>query len=335
MTMETSPIHPSGTEAPTRAKRTEAVGLYRPDLPLRLSHRGKVREVYDVGSDALLMVASDRVSAFDVVLPQPIPRKGEVLTQITAWWVAQLGDLTDHHVLAVDPDEILDAVPDLHHCDRSQWAGRSMLVRHTRPFPVECVVRGYLSGSAWKEYRQLGTLAGEPLPEGLVESDRLVPPIFSPATKATEGHDENITFGRVADEVGPKVAEELRDRSLALYEHGARLAATRGILLADTKFEFGRDGDGRILLIDEVLTPDSSRYWPAESYATGRGQPSLDKQPIRDWLDALPDWDKAPPPPDLPDHVVSAATRRYLDVFERLTGTPLDAYRAPSFVSRH
>jgi len=298
---------------------------------LALTHRGKVREVYEAGPDTLLMVASDRVSAFDVVLPQPIPRKGEVLTQITAWWATQISDIVDHHILAVDTEEIARLVPSLRGTDRTQWARRSMLVKKTRPFPVECVIRGYVAGSAWLEYQASGTLAGEPLPGDLIESQRLSAPIFSPATKATEGHDENITFDEVVAELGHPLASTLRDRSQAIYARGATIAAERGILLADTKFEFGRGPDGDILLIDEVLTPDSSRYWPEATYEPGRGQPSLDKQPIRDWLDALPDWDKSPPPPDLPRQVVEAATHRYLEVFERLTGMTLDVYAPPSF----
>jgi phosphoribosylaminoimidazole-succinocarboxamide synthase len=302
-------------------------------LPLPRVHQGKVRDVYAVGDDRLLLVASDRVSAFDVVLPQPVPRKGEVLTQITAWWLARLErEGMAHHLLAVDADHIVAMHPDLDAC-RSAWAGRAMLVRRTEPILVECVVRGYLAGSAWKEYRERGTLAGETLPDGLTESERLPTPLFSPATKAREGHDENIAFGRVEDELGANRAEELRTLSLAIYEHGRATCESRGILLADTKFEFGVAPDGSLLLIDEVLTPDSSRFWPAEMYAAGRGQPSLDKQPIRDWLDALPDWDKRPPPPDLPDAVVSAATSRYLDVFARLTGTHLDAWRPPRFAA--
>ncbi len=331
MSMEASPIQPTTGATPAGGSSTTRLGVYRPALPLPLAHRGKVREVYEAGPDALLMVASDRVSAFDVVMRQPVPRKGEVLTLITAWWVSRLTGLTEHHIVAVRPDEIAARVPALADCDRSHWARRSMLVRRTRPFPVECVVRGYLSGSAWREYRRDGTLAGEPLPPGLVESDRLDPPIFSPATKATEGHDENITFSRVEATVGPELAKRLRDTSLSLYRAGVEVAAERGIVLADTKFEFGRDDRGRVILIDEVLTPDSSRYWPAEAYETGRGQPSLDKQPIRDWLDALPGWDKSPPPPDLPEHVVSAATDRYMDVFRRLTGSELDDYEPPTF----
>jgi phosphoribosylaminoimidazole-succinocarboxamide synthase len=279
----------------------------------------------------LLMVASDRVSAFDVVLPQPIPAKGEVLTQVTAWWLSRLGDRMEHHLISVIPDEIEERLPALAG-SRDQWARRSMLVKRTEPVLVECVVRGYLSGSAWKEYRSAGTLAGEPLPNGLVESGRLEPAIFSPATKAQEGdHDENITFDAVQELLGPDLAHELRDLALQIYAYGARVAEEKGIILADTKFEFGRDPDGKILLIDEVLTPDSSRFWPREHYATGRGQPSLDKQPIRDYLDGLSDWDKRPPPPDLPPEVVRASTERYLEIFRRLTGTELAEFIPPRF----
>ncbi len=303
------------------------------DLPLPLLRRGKVRDIYEAGPDALLMVASDRVSAFDVVLPQPIPRKGEVLTQITAWWLDRIEPPEPHHLLSVDPALIAGRVPALDGIDPEAWARRSMLVKRTEPVPVECVVRGYLSGSAWREYRDRGTLAGELLPEGLAESERLDPPIFSPATKAEEGHDENITFGRVKEIVGEARAAELRERALRLYDFGARTAEERGILLADTKFEFGEAPDGELLVIDEVLTPDSSRFWPRERYEVGRGQPSLDKQPIRDWLDSLEEWDKSPPPPDLTDEVVEAATERYLEIFRRLTGTELDDYRPPTFDS--
>lgn len=298
-------------------------------LELPLLHRGKVRDVYEVDERSLLMVASDRVSAFDVVLPQPIPRKGEVLTMATAWWLAQLEDV-EHHLIAVDPDHVVALRPELE-ASREVWARRAMLVRRTDPVLVECVVRGYIAGSAWKEYRGSGTLAGEPLPAGLRESERLDPPIFSPATKAHEGHDENITFGRMEEILGSELAARLRDLSLRIYRYGHEVAEKRGILLADTKFEFGIEPGGRLLLIDEVLTPDSSRFWPKEDYEMGRGQPSLDKQPIRDWLDALEGWDKTPPPPDLPDDVVDAASRRYADVFRRLTGTSLDEYQPPRF----
>ncbi len=289
--------------------------------------RGKVRDVYDLG-DALLMVATDRVSAFDVVMPTPVPRKGEVLTLISAWWFARTADLVPNHVLSVDPDEIVRRHPALAP-HRQAWARRSMLCRKLRPFPVECVVRGYLSGSAWKEYREHGTLAGEPLPAGLRESDRLDQPLFSPATKAESGHDENIPFARMREIVGDDAAERLRDASLAVYARGRELAAKSDIIIADTKFEFGTDDDGMIRLMDEVLTPDSSRFWPLESYAPGRGQPSLDKQPLRDWLEGLcaeRRWDKTPPGPQLPPEVVDETSRRYQDAFRRLTGMTLDQF---------
>ncbi|HEX2092710.1 MAG TPA: phosphoribosylaminoimidazolesuccinocarboxamide synthase [Longimicrobiaceae bacterium] len=296
-------------------------------LPFPLLRRGKVRDVYDLG-DALLMVATDRVSAFDVVLPQPIPRKGEVLTLLSAWWFERTREVAPDHLLSVDPEEIVSRYPDLAGT-RDVWARRSMLVRRTEPFPVECVVRGYLSGSAWREYAAGGTLAGEPLAPGLRESDRLEPPVFSPATKAESGHDENIPFSRMREIVGADAAERLREASLVLYRRGLEIAAGAGIIIADTKFEFGRDAEGEIRLIDEVLTPDSSRFWPAERYAPGRGQPSFDKQPLRDYLQALADrgeWDMRPPGPDLPPEVVEETSRRYQDAFRRLTGHTLDEH---------
>lgn len=303
--------------------------VHQSDLDLPLLHRGKVRDVYGVDDETLLMVTSDRVSAFDVVLPQPVPHKGEVLTLITAWWLEQLEGKVPHHLIAVDPDKIVARHPDLE-ASRDVWARRSMLVHKTDPVLVECVVRGYISGSAWKEYKQSGTLASEPLPEGLQESQKLDPAIFSPATKAQEGeHDENITFGQTKEILGDDLANTLRDLSLEIYGYGRDVAEKSDIILADTKFEFGHK-DGQLLLIDEVLTPDSSRFWPKESYGIGRGQPSLDKQPVRDWLDTL-DWDKSPPPPDLPAEVVQTASDRYKDVFQRLTGTALDAYTPPLF----
>jgi phosphoribosylaminoimidazole-succinocarboxamide synthase len=305
--------------------------LHESDLPLPLLSKGKVRDVYEAGPDELLMVASDRVSAFDVVLPQPIPCKGEVLTQVTAWWLSKLDGIQDHHLISVTSEEILERIPELKGTE-DQWARRSMLVRRTDPVLVECVVRGYITGSAWKEYETKGTLAGEALPEGLVESGRLEPLIFSPATKAQEGdHDENIPFGAVIELLGADLAHELRHRAMEIYAFGARTAEGRGIILADTKFEFGRLPDGRLLLIDEVMTPDSSRFWPREHYQTGRGQPSLDKQPIRNYLDDLSDWDKRPPPPDLPLEVVEASTERYQEIFRRLTGLELEAYIPPRF----
>jgi len=303
-------------------------------LPLPLLFRGKVRDVYAVpeAGDFLLLVASDRVSAFDVVMNEAVPDKGCVLTQITAWWLhTHLADIRNH-LVSVRPSEIRRLVPRLADSPGA-WEGRATLVRRTRPIPVECVVRGYLSGSAWKEYRETGTLAGEALAPGLVESDALVPAIFSPATKAQEGHDENITFRHVTDLLGAELAGRLRERSLDIYERGRATAAKAGIILADTKFEFGISPEGELLLIDEVLTPDSSRFWPREHYATGRGQPSLDKQPVRDYLETLEDWNKQYPPPPLPPEVVAATSERYRDVFRRLTGTELDRYEPPRFGS--
>jgi phosphoribosylaminoimidazole-succinocarboxamide synthase len=295
-------------------------------LPLQHLRRGKVREVYIVDDDRLLLVATDRVSAFDVVMAEPIPYKGAVLTQITAWWLRQLEKDVRHHMLASQVDEIIAAVPSLAE-HRSSLAGRAMLCRRTQVFPIECVIRGYLSGSAWKEYKSNGTLAGEALAKGLRESDRLDPPLFSPATKAESGHDENITIGRVIETLGADVARELERLSRLVYERGRGIAAERGIIIADTKFEFGRDHAGAITLIDEVLTPDSSRFWPAEKYEPGHGQPSFDKQPLRDYLDGerrAGRWNGDAPPPRLPDAVVSATSERYLDAFRRITGAPLD-----------
>ena len=295
-------------------------------LPLQHLRRGKVREVYIVDAERLLLVATDRVSAFDVVMGEPIPYKGVVLTQITAWWLRRLEKDVQHHMLASDVDQIIDAVPSLRE-HRSSLAGRAMLCRRTQVFPIECVIRGYLSGSAWKEYKSNGTLAGESLPQGLRESDRLDPPLFSPATKAETGHDENITISRVVDALGADVARELERLSRLVYTRGRDIAASRGIIIADTKFEFGRDHAGAITLIDEVLTPDSSRFWPADQYDPGHGQPSFDKQPLRDYLDGerrAGRWNGDAPPPRLPDAVVAATSERYLDAFRRVTGSPLD-----------
>ncbi len=296
------------------------------DFPLPLIRRGKVRDVYAVGDDRLLLVASDRVSAFDVVMRELVPYKGAVLTQVTAWWLRRFADEVAHHMLSVSADEIIADTPALAPF-LHQLRGRSMLCRRTDVFPIECVVRGYLSGSAWKEYQASGTLAGETLPAGLTESAPFPRPIFSPATKAEEGHDENITVERMRGILGDADAAELERLARLVYERGRALAAGRGIIIADTKFEFGRAPDGGILLIDEVLTPDSSRFWPADQYAAGRPQPSFDKQPLRDWLDGerrAGRWDGNAPPPPLPGHVVSATSDRYLDAFCRLTGAPLD-----------
>jgi phosphoribosylaminoimidazole-succinocarboxamide synthase len=304
---------------------TEAAALARSALPLPLLRRGKVREVYAVDQDTLLLVASDRVSAFDVVLPNPIPRKGAVLTQISAFWFHELGGVFPNHCLTADADEIVRRVPALAP-HREVLAGRAMLCRRTTVVPIECVVRGYLSGSAWAEYRERGTLAGETLPSGLVESARLDPPIFSPATKAEVGHDENITFARMSAEVGAGVAGRLRTASLALYAAGRDRAAGRGIIIADTKFEFGTAPDGTTLVIDEILTPDSSRFWPADRYQPGRGQPSFDKQPLRDYLAGLKRagrWNGEAPGPTLPADVVRATSERYLDAYRRITGRDL------------
>ena len=294
-------------------------------LPLRHLRRGKVREVYEVDEARLLLVASDRVSAFDVVMRERIPHKGAVLTQLTAWWLRQFAATVRHHMLSADADEIISEIPTLAPF-RAAIAGRAMLCRRTSVFPVECVVRGYVSGSAWKEYRAQGTLAGEALPAGLEESARFPSPIFSPATKAEVGHDENITFDRMATLIGADDAAELRRLSLLVYERGRAIAAERGIIIADTKFEFGRDAEGRVTLIDEVLTPDSSRFWPADRYAPGRTQPSFDKQPLRDYLDAerrAGRWNGEAPPPELPDEVVHATSVRYLDAYFRITGHTL------------
>ena len=300
------------------------------ELPLPLIAQGKVRDVYAVGDDRLLLVATDRISAFDVVLPQPIPHKGAVLTQLTAWWLPQLEDITPNHLISADADTIAREVPELA-ATRDVWAQRAMLVKRTKVVMIECVVRGYISGSAWSEYRKKGTLAGEPLKVGLQESERLDPPIFSPATKAETGHDENITYDKMREIIGDDLANELRQRSLAIYQRGRDVAEKAGIILADTKFEFGILPDGTLILIDEVLTPDSSRFWPKESYAAGRGQPSLDKQPVRDHLEEVVgrgEWHKEPPAPDLPSDVVKTTSERYLGVFKRLTGVDLAEFRA-------
>ena len=295
-------------------------------LPLRHVRRGKVREVYEVDAERLLIVATDRVSAFDVVMAEAVPHKGAVLTQMTAWWLRQFEGDVPHHMLASTADEIIAEVPALAP-HRAAIAGRAMLCRRTDVFPVECVVRGYLAGSAWKEYREAGTLAGERLPTGLRESDRFDPPVFSPATKAETGHDENIPVATMRARLGPVVAEELEQRSRHVYGRGREIAAARGIIIADTKFEFGRDSAGRTLLIDEVLTPDSSRFWPADNYEPGRAQASFDKQPLRDYLAGERQanrWNGDAPPPPLPAGVVDATSARYLDAFRRITGRALD-----------
>ncbi|HEX6629183.1 MAG TPA: phosphoribosylaminoimidazolesuccinocarboxamide synthase [Gemmatimonadaceae bacterium] len=302
-------------------------------LPLKTLRRGKVRDVYEVDDQRVLLVATDRVSAFDVVMQETIPRKGAVLTQITAWWLRQLEDRVAHHMISAEASEIVRSVPQLREHE-SELAGRAMLCRRTTVFPIECVVRGYLSGSAWKEYRETGTLAGEPLAKGLRESERLDPPIFSPATKAEEGHDENITIARMRSLVGDAAGRDLERLSREIYTAGREIAARRGIIIADTKFEFGRisgtgsEGLEQVILVDEVLTPDSSRFWPADRYEPGHGQPSFDKQPLRDYLDSerrAGRWDGNYPPPRLPKEVIEATSERYLDIYRRLTGHSLDS----------
>lgn len=282
---------------------------------VKLRGRGKVRDIYEFG-DRLLIVATDRLSAFDVVLPTPIPDKGRVLTQLSLFWFDKLQDVVPNHVLSATefPPEVASHGEDLR--------GRAMLVRRTEPIPIECVVRGYISGSGWKDYQRSGRVCGVPLPPGLRESDRLPEPVFTPSTKATSGHDENISFEEAASRVGHALAERLRGLSLEIYSRAAAYAAERGILIADTKLEFGLAG-GELVWIDEALTPDSSRFWPADQYVPGRSQPSFDKQYVRDYLEQI-GWSKQPPAPELPANVVAATRARYREAYERLTGHALD-----------
>jgi phosphoribosylaminoimidazole-succinocarboxamide synthase len=305
---------------------TTVTPLVASNLSLPLLRRGKVREMYEVDAGTLLMVASDRVSAFDVVMKEPVAYKGAVLTQLSAFWFKKLAHVVPHHLITADAAEIVERVPALAP-HRATIAGRAMLVRRTTPLPFECVVRGYLSGSAWAEYKKSGTLAGEPLAAGLVESAKLEPAIFSPATKAETGHDENVTFQRVSDALGATLADTLKRASLALYEGGRDFAAGRGIIIADTKFEFGTTPDGTLLVIDEVLTPDSSRFWPADRYTPGASQPSFDKQPLRDYLAGLKEqgkWDGNEPPPPLPPVVIAATSARYREAYRLITGRALE-----------
>jgi phosphoribosylaminoimidazole-succinocarboxamide synthase len=297
------------------------------DLPLPLIGRGKVRDIYAVGEDRVLLLTTDRISAFDVVMGETIPMKGAVLTQISAFWFNELEGVVPHHMISADTDAIIGEVPvlDVH---RVTLEGRAMLCKRTRVFPIECVIRGYLAGSAWKEYDAQGTLAGEKLQPGLLESGKLEPAIFSPATKAETGHDENITIAQMRQMVGEEVAYTLESMTRAVYTLGEKLARDRGIIIADTKFEFGRDADGRIILIDEVMTPDSSRFWAVDDYKPGRPQPSFDKQPLRDYLDAerrAGRWNGEAPPPTLPANVVAATSKRYLEAYRRITGAGLKA----------
>ena len=285
-------------------------------IDLTPSSQGKVRDIFDLGK-TLLMVATDRLSAFNVVLPDPIPYKGEVLTKISLFWFDHLADIVPNHLLSADECDLPESLAQ----NADALRGRFMLVKKAEVFPVECIVRGYLAGSGWKEYRQSGTVCGQKLPEGLAESSRLAEPIFTPSTKAAIGdHDENISFERMVEIVGAEHAERLRNVSLALYSAARDHAATRGIIIADTKFEFGLV-DGEITLIDEVLTPDSSRFWPADEYEPGHGQPSFDKQFVRDWLEAA-GWDKKPPAPELPEDIIAVTAEKYIEAYEMLTDEP-------------
>ncbi|MGI9605390.1 MAG: phosphoribosylaminoimidazolesuccinocarboxamide synthase [Acidimicrobiales bacterium] len=276
-------------------------------------YRGKVRDMYDAGEGRLLIVTSDRISAFDVVMNEPVGDKGRVLTAISSFWFDHLADITPHHLISTDLNDFPEGARD------PELAGRSMLVKKAEMLPIECIVRGYITGSAWKEYAREGTMHGAALPEDLLESQKLPTPVFTPSTKAEDGlHDENISFEQAVELVGTDVAERARDISLRLYSAGAEWAAERGIIIADTKFELGVV-DGELVVADEMLTPDSSRFWPADQWQPGTTPPSFDKQPVRDFLDAL-DWAKTPPPPSLPDDVVSATRSRYIEGYERITG---------------
>jgi phosphoribosylaminoimidazole-succinocarboxamide synthase len=282
-------------------------------------YSGKVRDVYDAGDGRLLLVASDRISAFDVVMAEPVPDKGKVLTGLSAYWFAQVDDIVPSHLISTDPADfgaVADGIADL--------AGRAMLVRRAEMLPVECIVRGWLSGSGWKDYQRTGAVCGVDLPAGLRQSDKLPEPIFTPSTKATDGHDENITFDEAAELAGREILEEAAAISIAVYSRAAEAAASKGLIIADTKFELGFI-DGKLSLCDEVLTPDSSRFWEADSVVPGTAPPSFDKQPVRDWLEES-GWDKTPPPPTLPAEVVDATRRRYIAAFERLTGEPFSSW---------
>ena len=287
---------------------------------LKLLRRGKVRDVYEVDAERLLIVATDRISAFDCVLPTQIARKGEVLTALSRFWFARLAHITPHHLLTTDVAQM----PEQIRRHATELRGRSMLVRRTEVFPVECVVRGYLAGSGWKDYQRTGEVCGHRLPPGLRESEQLPAPIFTPATKAEAGHDENISEARMRDIVGADVTARLRDTALALYRAAETHARARGIIIADTKFEFGRARDGEIILIDEALTPDSSRFWPLAEYEPGHAPASFDKQYVRDYLETLA-WDKRPPAPALPPAVAAATTARYLEAYRLLTGESLES----------
>ncbi|OOC56480.1 MULTISPECIES: phosphoribosylaminoimidazolesuccinocarboxamide synthase [Nocardiopsis] len=278
---------------------------------MELLHSGKVRDVYADGDD-LILVASDRVSVYDVVLPTPVPDKGKILTQLSLWWFEQLADVVPNHVISATD------VPE-------EWAGRAVRCQKLTMLPVEWIARGYLAGLGLKEYEKQGTVSGIKLPEGLVEASKLPEPIFTPTTKATEGHDEFITFADVVEEIGQETADRLRTVTLDAYKRGAEIAAERGIIIADTKLEFGRAADGTLVLADEVLTSDSSRFWPADDWEPGRPQHAFDKQFVRDWSSTVTDWDRTPPGPEIPDEIVEATRARYIEVYERITGKRWEA----------
>jgi phosphoribosylaminoimidazole-succinocarboxamide synthase len=279
--------------------------------------RGKVRDIYGVGEDKMLIVVSDRLSAFDVVLPDPIPDKGRVLNEMANFWFGKLGHIVPNQLTGIDPESVVKGED-----EKAQVRGRSVVVKKLKPLPIEAVVRGYLIGSGWKDYQKTGKVCGIELPKGLQQAQKLPAPIFTPATKAESGHDENISFEDVVKLIGGEMAEKVRDISIRLYKEASEYAATRGIIIADTKFEFGTDAKGSLVLIDEVLTADSSRFWPADSYRVGMSPPSFDKQYVRDYLETL-DWDKAPPAPRLPAEVIARTSQKYREALERLTGRTL------------
>jgi phosphoribosylaminoimidazole-succinocarboxamide synthase len=292
--------------------------LYESSLKsLKRIGRGKVRDIYAVGEDKMLIVTSDRLSAFDVVLPDPIPDKGRVLNEMANFWFDKLGHIVPHQLTGIDPETVVKGED-----EKAQVRGRSVVVKKLKALPIEAVVRGYLIGSGWKDYQKTGKVCGIELPRGLAQAQKLPEPIFTPATKATDGHDENISFAEVEKLIGKDLAAKVRDVSIRLYKEASEFAAGKGIIIADTKFEFGADGKGNLVLIDEVLTADSSRFWPADSYRVGISPPSYDKQYVRDYLETL-DWDKTPPAPKLPPEVIAKTSEKYREALERLTGRKL------------
>ena len=279
--------------------------------------RGKVRDIYGVGDDKMLIVVSDRLSAFDVVLPDPIPDKGRVLNEMANFWFGKLGHIVPNQLTDIDPETVVQGKD-----EKAQVKGRSIVVKKLKPLPIEAVVRGYIIGSGWKDYQKTGKICGIELPKGLQQAQKLPQPIFTPATKAESGHDENISFEEVVKLIGKELAEKVREVSIRLYKEASEFAATKGIIIADTKFEFGTDAKGNLVLIDEALTADSSRFWPADSYQVGMSPPSFDKQYVRDYLETL-DWDKTPPAPKLPAEVIAKTSQKYREALERLTGRKL------------